>query len=251
MDQCPSTVEFDSDPTLTSSASYASLRSRGTRYPSISTTLSAADSFYMPSVRHAIYVSAPTTSPPPSPTTPTPTERTPPVQTLSPTPPPDTVHFPTATDKLLKVYPSGLSAGEASRWSVASTSLPSRRSPTPTPNSMPILPTFIRPSSKPKRELQSIRTRLLSTFGLRPRNSAPPSPTTANAFPSSSRRNSHRTSWSSATTRRRRADSNVNLNTSPRGEKRLVVSGLEEGNLDAELAVKRWCEVSANDVVER
>ncbi|KAH9985652.1 hypothetical protein BJV74DRAFT_554158 [Russula compacta] len=196
----------------------------------------------MPSVRHAIYVSAPKTSPPPSPTTPTPTERTPPIPSLSQTPPPDPVHFPASTDKLLKVYPSGLSAGEASRWSVASTSLPSRRSPTPTPNSMPILPTFVRPSSKPKRELQSIRTRLLSTFGLRPRNSAPASPTTVTAFPSSSRRNSHRTSWSSATTRRRRADSNVNLSTSPRGEKRLVVSGLEEGNLDAELAVKRWCE---------
>jgi hypothetical protein len=28
-----------------------------------------------------------------------------------------------------------------------------------------------------------------------------------------------------------------------RVEKQLVVSGLEEGNLDAEVAVKRWCEV--------
>ena len=34
-----------------------------------------------------------------------------------------------------------------------------------------------------------------------------------------------------------------------RGEKRLIVSGLEEGNLDAELAVKRWCEVRSNNDV--
>ena len=34
-----------------------------------------------------------------------------------------------------------------------------------------------------------------------------------------------------------------------RGGKRLVVSGLEEGNLDAELAVKRWCEVRSNNDV--
>ncbi|KAF8480289.1 hypothetical protein DFH94DRAFT_469178 [Russula ochroleuca] len=160
---------------------------------------------------------------------------------ISSSPALDSAPFPASADKLFKVYPSGLAAGEASRWSIASTSLPTRRSPTPTPNSMPILPTFIRPSSKPKRELPSIRTRLLSTFGLRPRNSAPSSPTTGSAFPSNSRRNSHRTSWNSATTRRRRVDSNVTLNT-PRGEKRLIVSGLEEGNLDAELAVKRWCE---------
>jgi hypothetical protein len=113
---------------------------------------------------------------------------------------------------------------------------------------MPILPTFVRPSAKPKRELPSIRTRLLSTFGLGPRNSAPSSPTTPSAFPSNSRRNSHRTSWTSATTRRRRVESNVTLSTS-RGEKRLVVTGLEEGNLDAELAVKRWCEVRASSKV--
>ena len=246
---CPS-AETDSEPTLTSSASYASLRSRGSRYPSISTTLSTADSSFAPSVRHAIYVSAPKTSPPPSPTTSTPTERTPPVLSIYSTPPPDSTPFPTSADKLLKVYPSGLATGEASRWSVASTSLPSHRSPTPTPNSMPILPTFIRTSPKPKRELPSIRTRLLSTFGLRPRNSAPPSPTAASTFPTNSRRNSHRSSWNSATTRRRRVDSNVTLNTA-RGEKRLIVSGLEEGNLDAELAVKRWCEVKVNDIVSR
>ena len=34
--------------------------------------------------------------------------------------------------------------------------------------------------------------------------------------------------------------------SSQRGEKQLVVTGLEEGNLDAEVAVKRWCEVRAN-----
>lgn len=242
LDHCRSTPETDSEPTLTSSASYASLRSRGSRYPSISTTLSTADSSYTSSVRHAIYISAPKSSPPPSPTTPTPADRTPPVQCISATPSPELVSSVSSTDKLLKVYPSGLAAGEASRWSVASTSLPTRRSPTPTPNSMPVLPTFVRPSSKPKRELPSIRTRLLSTFGLGPRNSAPPSPTTATPFPSSSRRSSHRTSWSSATTRRRRVESGVNGSAS-RGEKRLVVTGLEEGNLDAELAVKRWCEV--------
>jgi hypothetical protein len=111
---------------------------------------------------------------------------------------------------------------------------------------MPILPTFVRPSSKPKRELPSIRTRLLSTFGLGPRNSAPASPTSGTMFSTNSRRNSHRTSWSSATTRRRRVESSGNLSAT-RGEKRLVVTGLEEGNLDAELAVKRWCEVRAND----
>ena len=244
---CPSTAGSDSEPTLTSSASYASLRSRGSRYPSISTTLSTADSSFSPSVRHAIYVSAPKTSPPPSPTTPTPAERAPGTVNASSTPPLEPSPLAASVEKL-KVYPSGLGAGESSRWSVASASLHSLRSPTPTPNSMPILPTYIRPSSKPKRELPSIRTRLLSTFGLRPRNSAPPSPTTGSAFPSSSRRNSHRTSWSSATTRRRRVDSNVTLNT-PRGEKRLIVSGLEEGNLEAEVAVKRWCEVRANDIL--
>ena len=243
LDQCRPTLETDSEPTLASSASYASLRSRGSRYPSISTTLSTADSSYTPSVRHAIYISAPKISPPPSPTTPTPAEHTPPVQVVSATPSPDPTTSVSSTDKLLKVYPSGLATAEASRWSVASTSLPSHRSSTPTPNSMPILPTFVRPSMKPKRELPSIRTRLLSTFGLGPRNSAPPSPTTV--FPSNSRRTSHRTSWASATTRRRRVESNVNLNTS-RGEKRLVVTGLDEGNLDAELAVKRWCEVRTN-----
>ena len=244
LDQCRSTPETDSEPTLASSASYASLRSRGGRYPSISTTLSTADSSYTSSVRHAIYISAPKSSPPPSPTTPTPADRTPLVQSVSATPSPDLVSSISSTDKLLKVYPSGLAAGEASRWSVASTSLPTRRSPTPTPNSMPILPTFVRPSSKPKRELPSIRTRLLSTFGLGPRNSAPASPT-GTAFPSSSRRSSHRTSWSSATARRRRVESSVNMSTQ-RGEKQLVVTGLEEGNLDAELAVKRWCEVRTN-----
>ncbi|KAF8500258.1 hypothetical protein F5888DRAFT_1368997 [Russula emetica] len=161
--------------------------------------------------------------------------------TVSSTPPLESAPLAASAEKL-KVYPSGLAAGESSRWSVASTSLPSFRSPTPTPNSMPILPTFIRPMSKPKRELPSIRTRLLSTFGLRPRNSAPPSPTTpGSAFPSNPRRSSHRTSWSSATTRRRRVDSNATLSI-PRGEKRLIVSGLEEGNLEAEVAVKRWCE---------
>jgi hypothetical protein len=91
------------------------------------------------------------------------------------------------------------------------------------PNSMPILPTFICPSSKPKREVPSVRTRLLSTFGLQPRNSAPSSPTTGSAFPSISRRNSHRTSWNSATTHRCRVDSNVTLNTT-KGKKRLIVS---------------------------
>jgi hypothetical protein len=111
---------------------------------------------------------------------------------------------------------------------------------------MPVLPPFVRPSPKPKRELLSIRTRLLSTFGLRPRSTAPASPIQGTP----SRRNSHRTSWGSATTRRRRVDSSVNLN-SIRGEKRLIVSGLEEGNLDAELAVKRWCEVRLNYVPAR
>ncbi|KAI9507878.1 hypothetical protein F5148DRAFT_1149443 [Russula earlei] len=243
LDQPPSPPESDSEPTLTSSASYASLRSRGNRYPSISTTLSTAESTFTPSVRHAIYISAPKESPPPSPTTPTPVERMPPAEVVSSTPSPDPLP-PASMDKLLQVYPSGLAAGESSRWSVASTSLPSRRSPTPTPNSMPILPTFIRPSSKPKRELTSIRTRILSTFGLRSRDSTPPSPTTANAFPSNPRRNSYRSSWSSATTRRRHVDSHINMNTlnTSRCEKRLVVSGLEKGNLDAELAVKRWCE---------
>ncbi|KAI0252890.1 hypothetical protein BJV78DRAFT_1281237 [Lactifluus subvellereus] len=240
LDGCLPAAESDSEPTLTSSASYASLRSRANRYPSISTTLSTVESTFTPSVRHAIYVSSSKT-PPPSPNTPTPTERAPPPKDASLIPTPDPAPFAASTDGLLKVYPSGLAAGEASRWSVASTSLPSRRSPTPTPNSMPVLPTFIRPSPKPKRDLPSIRTRLLSTFGLRPRNSAPASPTAGSSFPSTSRRSSYRTSWSSATTRRRRADSNVNLNI-PKGEKRLIVSGLEEGNLDAELAVKRWCE---------
>ena len=234
MDTFPS--ESDSEATLTSSASYASLRSRMSRFPSISTTLSTADSSFTPSVRHAIYVSTSKTSPPPSPTTPTPTQ---PLTGVSSIPLPDPAPFAASTDGLLKVYPSGLAGGEASRWSVASTS---RRSPTPTPNSMPVLPSFIRPSLKPKRELLSIRTRLLSTFGLRPRSTVPASPTQG----TSSRRNSHRTSWGSATTRRRRVDSSVNLN-SIRGEKRLVVSGLEEGNLDAEVAVKRWCEVRLNE----
>ncbi|KAI0284651.1 hypothetical protein BGY98DRAFT_527901 [Russula aff. rugulosa BPL654] len=245
---CPSTAGSDSEPTLTSSASYASLRSRGSRYPSISTTLSTADSF-TPSVRHAIYVSAPKTSPPPSPTTPTPVERAPPTISASSTPPLKSAPLAASAEKF-KVYPSGLAAGESSRWSVASTSLPSLRSPTPTPNSMPVLPTFVRPSSKPKRELPSIRTRFLSTFGLRPRNSAPPSPTAGSTFTPNSRRNSHRTSWSSATTRRRRVDSNATLGI-PRGEKRLIVSGLDEGNLEAEVAVKRWCEVRANDILTR
>ncbi|KAF8268343.1 hypothetical protein EI94DRAFT_1700326 [Lactarius quietus] len=234
LDTFPSPSESDSEAALTSSASYASLRSRTNRYPSISTTLSTVDSSFTPSVRHAIYVSTSMTSPPPSPTTPTPTERPPHPKNVSSIPLPDPAPFAASTDGLLKVYPSGLSGGESSRWSLASTS---RRSPTPTPNSMPILPSFVRPSPKPKRELLSIRTRLLSTFGLRPRSIVPPSPTNG----SSSRRNSHRTSWGSATSRRRRVDSSVNVN-SIRGEKRLVVSGLEEGNLDAELAVKRWCE---------
>ncbi|KAH9032732.1 hypothetical protein EDB84DRAFT_129567 [Lactarius hengduanensis] len=75
------------------------------------------------------------------------------------------------------------------------------------------------------------------TFGLRPRSIVPASPTKGTP----SRRNSHRASWGSTTSRRRRVDSSVTLNAI-RGEKRLVVSGLEEGNLDAELAVKRWCE---------
>jgi len=34
--------------------------------------------------------------------------------------------------------------------------------------------------------------------------------------------------------------------STPGVEKRLVVTGLEEGNLDAEVAVKRWCEVRTN-----
>jgi hypothetical protein len=241
LDTFPSASESDSEATLTSSASYASLRSRTNRYPSISTTLSTVESSYTPSVRHAIYVSTSMTSPPPSPTTPTPTGRPQPLKSISSIPLSDPAPFAASTDGLLKVYPSGLSGGESSRWSVASTS---RRSPTPTPNSMPILPSFVRPSPKPKRELLSIRTRLLSTFGLRPRSTAPPSPTQG----SPSCRNSHRTSWGSATSRRRRVDSSVNIN-SIRGEKRLIVSGLEEGNLDAELAVKRWCEVRwLNDV---
>ena len=244
---CPSTAGSDSEPTLTSSASYASLRSRGSRYPSISTTLSTADSSFTPSVRHAIYVSPPKTSPPPSPTTPTPVERAPPTMSAPSTPPLESTPVVPSTERF-KVYPSGLAAGESSRWSVASTSLHSLRSPTPTPNSMPILPTFVRPKSK--RELPSIRTRLLSTFGLRPRNSAPPSPTTGSAFSSNSRRNSHRTSWSSATTRRRRVDSNATLSIA-RGEKQLIVSGLDEGNLEAEVAVKRWCEVRVIDILTR
>ncbi|KAH9059595.1 hypothetical protein EDB87DRAFT_1735553 [Lactarius vividus] len=228
------TSESDSEATLTSSASYASLRSRVNRYPSISTTLSTADSSFTPSVRHAIYVSTSKTSPPPSPATPTPTDRTPPPSSVSSIPLPDPTPFAASTDGLLKVYPSGLASGEASRWSLASTS---RRSPTPTPSSMPVLPSFVRPSPKPKRELLSIRTRLLSTFGLRPRSTVPTSPTKGTP----SRRNSHRASWGSTTSRRRRVDSSVTLNAI-RGEKRLIVSGLEEGNLDAELAVKRWCE---------
>jgi hypothetical protein len=48
----------------------------------------------------------------------------------------------------------------------------SHRSPTPTPNYMPILPTFICTSPKPKWELPSILTQLLSTFRLRPLYSA-------------------------------------------------------------------------------
>ncbi|KAI0305282.1 hypothetical protein B0F90DRAFT_1182318 [Multifurca ochricompacta] len=241
LDHCSSMTESDSEPTLTSSASYASLRSRTNRYPSISTTLSTAESAFAPSVRHAIYVSSlKTCSPPSSPTSPIFVEHTPPLKSVPLMPSPDPVPFSASTDGFLKVYPSGLVAGEASRWSVASTSHPTRRSPTPTPNSMPVLPSFVRPSPKPKREFPSIRTRLLSTFGLRPRNSAPAS-TTGNTFSSTLHRNSHRTSWGSTMPRRRRADSNVNLNPS-RSEKRLVVSGLEEGNLDAELAVKRWCE---------
>ncbi|KAH9974821.1 hypothetical protein BGW80DRAFT_1559780 [Lactifluus volemus] len=202
LDGCPPPAESDSEPT--------------SPLPRL-----MLESSFAPSARHAIYVSAPKTSPPSSPDTPTPIERTQPPEDAPLMPPSDPALFAASTDRLLKVYPSGLAAGEASRWSVASTSLPSRRSPTPTPNSMPILPTFIHPSPKPKRELPSIRTRLLSTFGLRPRNSAPPSPT-GSTFPSTSRRNSYRTSWTS--------------------EKKLIVSGLEEGNLDAELAVKRWCE---------
>ncbi len=243
LDTFPSTSESDSEATLTSSASYASLRSRVNRYPSISTTLSTADSTFTHSVRHAIYVSTSKTSPPPSPTTPTPTEHTPPPTSVSSIPLPDPTPFAASTDGLLKVYPSGLAGGEASRWSVASTS---RRSPTPTPSSMPVLPSFVRLSPKPKRELPSIRTRLLSTFGLRPRSSAPTSPTKGTP----SRRNSHRTSWGSTTSRRRRVDSSVTLNAI-RGEKRLIVSGLEEGNLDAELAVKRWCEVRLNNMPAR
>jgi len=75
LDHCqrPSIARSDSEPTLTSSVSYASLHSRGSRYPSISTTPSTTDSLFSPSVRHAIYVSAPKTSPPPLATTPTPT----------------------------------------------------------------------------------------------------------------------------------------------------------------------------------
>jgi hypothetical protein len=159
-------------PTLTSSTSYASLHSRANHYPSNFITLSTVGSSYTPSVRHAIYVSAPKTSLPPSPTTPTPTERAPPLKSVSSIPLPDPAPF--ASTGGLKAYPSWLSEGESSQWSVASTS---RRSPTPTPNSMPILPSFIRPSPKPKRKLLSIRTRLLSTFRLRPRSTAPPSPT--------------------------------------------------------------------------
>ena len=149
---CPSTAGSDSEPTLTSSASYASLRSRGSHYSSISTTLSTADSSFSPSVRHAIYVSAPKTSPPPSPTTPTPTERAPPTISTSSTPLLESSPL-AASAKKLKVYPSGLAAGESSRWSVASAPLHSLRSPTPTPNSMPILPLFIRTLSKSKHEL--------------------------------------------------------------------------------------------------
>src|SRR6266702_1035822 len=78
LDTFPSTSKSDQEAALTSSASYVSLRSRMNRYPSISTTLSTADSSFATSVRHAIYVSTSKTSPPPSPTTPIPTERTPP-----------------------------------------------------------------------------------------------------------------------------------------------------------------------------
>ena len=84
-------------------------------------------------------------------------ERAPPTVSVSSTPPLESPSLATSA-KRLKVYPSGLAAGESSRWSVASASLHSLRSPTPTLNSMPILPTFIHPLSKSKGELPSIRT---------------------------------------------------------------------------------------------
>ena len=76
-------------------------------------------------------------------------EHAPPTISASSTPPLESSPL-AASAKTLKVNPSGLAAGESSQWSVALASLHSLRSPMPTPNSLPILPTFIRPLSKSK-----------------------------------------------------------------------------------------------------
>lgn len=174
---------------LNNSASYASLRSRtkSTRFPSISITLSSVNSSLdtpapgslyggsSPALRHAVYIP----SEPPSPTTPTPTplgSNTPALTHKSsfssafpPTPSPgmypssllhsslpvveddDSVrHFDQGTpDGLLNVYAGGGAA--ASRWSVATSANPSGSPSHPVP--LPSTPSKPLPKVKSKPSL--------------------------------------------------------------------------------------------------
>ncbi|KAI0045242.1 hypothetical protein FA95DRAFT_1607864 [Auriscalpium vulgare] len=248
------------DRNLTSSASYASLRQRAHqhRFPSISTTLSTTSAV----ARHAIYI------PPPSPVAPSvPTPTPPPPHGLS------EVHLPDAGR--LAVYPSGGFGAEASRWSVATSAhmrpIAEARTPTPsTPN--PVDPVFDVPTIKAKKSGPSIRQRLLSTLGIKSsaktaskrvsQQSAPPAdaleepvdvvntelgflnastphlavfPPTIE-YPATTRR----VSWSP----RRRATSGTShiKEKTGRPSKRLVVTGVRDGDLRAEEAVRLWCE---------